>query len=116
MQRLMDQPHFGHAQTGDVQHVDQPGRHLLAQLVEKTRAAGDGQLARNLERSLTDSLDLGERAVAHRLAQVAGVVGDDAGGGLEGADAERVVALEGKGRGDLLEDLSDGLLVHGGGT
>ena len=116
VQRLMDQPHLGDAQPGDVQHVDQSRRDLLAQLVEKARAPGDGQLARNLERSLADPLDTGELARPHRLAQVPRILGDGAGGGLEGADAERVVALEGEGSGDLLEDLSDGLLVHGGGT
>src|SRR5205814_2526917 len=89
---------------------------FLTQLVENAGAPAGEQLADDLQRGLADAIDLGEGAALQGVAQVAGKARDGAGGVLEGADAERVVALERERRGDLLEDGANGRLVHGRGN
>src|SRR5207247_11106483 len=78
--------------------------------------AGGGAAPRGLPAGPGGGHRPGEGAALQGVAQVAGKARDGAGGVLEGADAERVVALERERRGDLLEDGANGRLVHGRGN
>ncbi len=76
----MDLAHLGGPEAGDAEHLCQAGRHLLAQLVERARAARGQELR--------------------------------AGGVLHGTDASGVLPLDHEERGELVERLADGVLIH----
>ena len=108
----MDLAHLCDADAGNPQHLDQPGRHFLAQLVEHRGPAGVHELAHDFQRRLADPVDPGKRAGARSLGEVSVVAGDRPGGVLEGANPEGIVPFQGERGRDLLEHLSYDLLVH----
>src|SRR6266550_1587950 len=116
VQLLVDLPHLLDAEPGDLEHLHQARRYFVAQLVEHGRAPAAQQLANDLQRRLAHAVQLRERTTLQRLGEIARVGRDGAGGVLERADAERVVALQGERGGDLLEDGADSWLIHERGT
>ena len=97
---------------GDGEHLDQPRRDLLPQILEQARASRGHDLADDLQRGRTDTLRRGEAAVIETVAQVRRKAAHRPRRRAKGADAERVFALELEERRDLLQHLSDRLLVH----
>ena len=116
VQLLVDLPHLLDAEPGDLEHLHQARRNFVAQLVEHGRAPAAQQLANDLQGRLAHAVELGERAALQRLGEIARIGRDGAGGVLERADAERIVALQGERRRDLLEHGAHGGFVHERGT
>jgi hypothetical protein len=99
----MDLPDLGHAKAGNLQHVDEPGWHLVAQVLEQRRPAARDQLEEDLQRGRTNALRRRERTV--------GQGGSSPGNpatvfdAVEGANPEGILALELEEGRDLLEHL-----------
>src|SRR5690606_19335466 len=105
---------LGDAEAGDREHLHEAGRHLLPELLEEGGSPGVGHLLADLEGGRADALRGRERALGERGAEAAADARQRLGGGADGADADRVLALELEERRDLLQDLRGGAPVGGG--
>ena len=112
IEHLVDLTDLGDAEPGDGEHLDQAGRDLFPKLFEHAGATGVDQFGDDLEGRRPDALRRGERSILQSVSQVAREAPDRPRGGSEGADPERVFALELEKGGDLLQDLGHRLLVH----
>ena len=112
VEHVVDLADLGDAEPLDGEHLDQAGGDLLAELLEHTRPAGGDDLGDDLQRRRAHALGGGQAAVVDPVAEVGRKATDGARRGPEGADAKRILALELEERGDLLQHLGDGLLVH----